>query len=116
MKNLAAGVLGLNYKNSSSHNFLLDLEVKDPDTSPNFFLGGAPLKKNVRAILREGQETSYFSGLLNHYTSSEGLLEDFAEIEKISDHMKKHEKPLGETEFGYYLAGLIEGGGNFADQ
>jgi hypothetical protein len=54
--------------------------------------------------------------LLNHYTSSEGLLEDFAEIEKISDHMKKHEKPLGETEFGYYLAGLIEGGGNFADQ
>jgi hypothetical protein len=103
MKNLAAGVLGLkNYKNSSTHNFLLDLEVKDPETSPS------------RG--REGQETSYFSGLLNHYTSSEGLLEDFAEIEKISDHMKKHEKPLGETEFGYYLAGLIEGGGNFADQ
>lgn len=101
MNNLAAGVLGLkNYKNSSSH--LLDLEVKDPETSPSF-------RTDV-------EETSYFSGLLNHYTSSEGLLEDFSEIEKISDHMKKHEKPLGETEFGYYLAGLIEGGGYFADQ
>lgn len=62
MNNLAAGVLGLkNYKNSSSHNFLLDLEVKDPDTSPSF-------RTDV-------EETSYFSGLLNHYTSSEGLLE-----------------------------------------
>lgn len=124
-----AGVLGLkNYaiKNSSSHQ--LDLEVKDPETSASF-------RSDV-------EETRYFTGLLNHYTSSEGLLrkinlnnsgwnsagEDFAnkpsecsgqgsmEIEKISDHMKKHEKPLGETEFGYYLAGLIEGGGYFADQ
>src|SRR5436190_16356135 len=116
MNNLAAGVLGrgakpadrrrgfptAGLKNSgeASQNFLLDLEVKDPETSSS----RGP----------EGQETNYFS--LNHYTSSEGLLEDFAEIEKISDHMKKHEKPLGETEFGYYLAGLIEGGGNFADQ
>ena len=62
----------------------------------------------------------------------EGLLEDFyptphprclqrgglgmVEIEQISDHMKKHEKPLAEAEFGYYLAGLIEGSGYFGDQ
>jgi hypothetical protein len=38
------------------------------------------------------------------------------EIEQISDHMKKHEKPSGEAEFGYYLAGLIEGSGYFGDQ
>jgi hypothetical protein len=30
--------------------------------------------------------------------------------------MKKHEKPLAEADFGYYLAGLIEGDGNFGDQ
>ena len=29
----------------------------------------------------------------------------------ISDHLKKHKKPQTEEEFGYYLAGLIEGDG-----
>jgi hypothetical protein len=29
----------------------------------------------------------------------------------ISDHLKKHKKPETEEEFGYYLAGLIEGDG-----
>src|SRR5882757_5393501 len=105
MKNLATGVLGIkNYKNSSTQNFLLDLEAKYPETSQNS---------------RSSEETSYFSGvvvLLKNYTSSEGLLEDFPEIEQISDHMKKHEKPVGEAEFGYYLAGLIEAGGYFGDQ
>ena len=37
-------------------------------------------------------------------------------IKKISDHMKRHEKPSGEAEFGYYLAGLIEGNGYFGDK
>lgn len=38
------------------------------------------------------------------------------EIEQISDHMEKHEKPLTEEGFGFYLAGLIEGSGYFGDQ
>jgi hypothetical protein len=29
----------------------------------------------------------------------------------ISDHLKKHKKPYTDEEFGYYLAGLIEGDG-----
>ena len=29
----------------------------------------------------------------------------------ISDHMKKHSKPSNDEDFGYYLAGLIEGNG-----
>ena len=29
----------------------------------------------------------------------------------ISDHLKKHNKPKNDIEFGYYLAGLIEGDG-----
>jgi len=29
----------------------------------------------------------------------------------INDHLKKHKKPETEEEFGYYLAGLIEGDG-----
>lgn len=68
---------------------------------------------------------SAYVELLNNYTSScpggSGLLEDLqlptpGEIEQISDHLKKHEKPKGEDEFGYYLAGLIEGGGYFGNQ
>lgn len=35
---------------------------------------------------------------------------------KISDHMKKHKKPISDLDFGYYLAGLIEGNGYFGDR
>jgi hypothetical protein len=33
----------------------------------------------------------------------------------ISDHLIKHEKPKTDEEFGYYLAGLIEGDGYFGE-
>ena len=33
----------------------------------------------------------------------------------ISDHLTKHVKPVNDTDFGYYLAGLIEGDGYFGD-
>src|SRR5688572_1452242 len=41
---------------------------------------------------------------------------DTAEQYKISDHLGKHRKPETDKEFGYYLAGLIEGDGNFDAQ
>jgi hypothetical protein len=34
----------------------------------------------------------------------------------ISDHLTKHMKPKTDEEFGYYLAGLIEGDGYFGDR
>lgn len=34
---------------------------------------------------------------------------------KISDHIQKHKKPKTDEEFGYYLAGLIEGDGYFGE-
>lgn len=33
----------------------------------------------------------------------------------ISDHLKKENKPKNDNEFGYYLAGLIEGNGNIQE-
>jgi hypothetical protein len=101
MNNLAAGVLGINYKNYSSTNknsyySTPILDQKYPQTSPSL-LASNPLGRGQA----EGR----------------GMLPDASqEIGKISDHMKKHEKPLGEAEFGYYLAGLIEGDGYFGDQ
>ncbi len=35
--------------------------------------------------------------------------------DNISDHLIKHNKPKTDEEFGYYLAGLIEGDGYFGD-
>jgi hypothetical protein len=35
--------------------------------------------------------------------------------DQISDHIIKHNKPETDEEFGYYLAGLIEGDGYFGD-
>ncbi len=36
--------------------------------------------------------------------------------EKISKHIPKHYKPLNNDQLGYYLAGLIDGDGNFNNQ
>ena len=38
-------------------------------------------------------------------------LEDF----RISEHLNKHKRPENDEEFGYYLAGLIEGDGYFGE-
>jgi hypothetical protein len=72
-------------------------------------LGLKNYKNSYPRRLSEGGSYIY----LNHYTTK---IEDFPGINKISDHMKKHDKPLGEREFAYYLAGLIEGDGSFGDQ
>ena len=34
---------------------------------------------------------------------------------RISDHLPKHKRPYNDEEFGYYLAGLIEGDGYFGE-
>jgi len=43
--------------------------------------------------------------------TSETIRGEFVKL--ISDHIPKHQKPLNDTEFGYYLAGLIDGDGHF---
>ena len=43
------------------------------------------------------------------YKSTESL-----SIKKISIHVPKHFKPINDTDFGYYLAGLIDGEGHFS--
>ena len=37
-------------------------------------------------------------------------------IKGISEHTPKHLKPINDKQFGYYLAGLIEGDGHFSNQ
>lgn len=110
----------------------------DVDTHSIMKIAGViALKKYKNLPLSEllcgGEGTNYFS---SHYISSpspapgwrggpRAEIKDFSglptihpgnSIEKISDHLKKHEKPSGEAEFGYYLAGLIEGNGYFGNK
>lgn len=37
-------------------------------------------------------------------------------VNAVSDHTPVHRKPLGDEEFGHYLAGLIDGGGHISTQ
>ncbi|CAB5378747.1 unnamed protein product [Rhizophagus irregularis] len=38
-----------------------------------------------------------------------------AKIKPISDHLRKHAKPISDEAFGYYLAGLIEANGRISN-
>src|SRR5579871_3197006 len=53
--------------------------------------------------------------LAGNFEYSDDLKEGFSEDLHISDHLNKYSKPKTEEEFGYYLAGLIEGDGYFGD-
>ena len=37
-------------------------------------------------------------------------------VKSISVHVNKHIKPVNDDQFGYYLAGLIDGDGHFSSQ
>lgn len=38
------------------------------------------------------------------------------ETEKLTEHVPKHRKPEQETEFGHYLAGIIDGRGEISEE
>jgi hypothetical protein len=54
---------------------------------------------------------------LNNKRTSETLRyksKESENIKELSIHVPKHFKPINESDFGYYLAGLIDGNGNFS--
>lgn len=73
-----------------------------------YFLG--PLSLRLFGKIQIGNEQS--AG--NFYNSDE-LNNLIQENFHISDHLNKHKKPKSDKDFSYYLAGLIEGNGNFYD-
>ncbi|KAF1839813.1 uncharacterized protein K460DRAFT_298068 [Cucurbitaria berberidis CBS 394.84] len=36
-------------------------------------------------------------------------------VKRVSDHVPRHLKPLNDEQLGHYLAGLIDGYGQFSD-
>lgn len=61
------------------------------------------------------QENEQSAGNLEDYDSIYELNKLIPDYLHISDHLNKHTRPKTDKEFGYYLAGLIEGGGYFGD-
>ena len=72
----------------------------------DYFLG--PLRLSLFGKIQENEESA---GNLEISEEDNLISKDF----HISDHINKHTKPYKDDEFGYYLAGLIEGDGYFGD-
>lgn len=85
--------------------------------------------KTFMNIIKENEQSagnrrvSYFSFASNTKTANSIFFsyidcksnEIISQNLHISDHLPKHTKPKTDDEFGFYLAGLIEAGGNFGD-
>lgn len=59
-----------------------------------------------------GKSRAFSSSACTSETLSNKITTD--NLKQVSEHPKKHVKPMNDTEFGYYLAGLIDGDGHFS--
>jgi hypothetical protein len=60
----------------------------------------------------------FFNVKINNGTSEtlcSETVEKLENIKNISVHVPKHAKPISQDQFGYYLAGLIDGAGHFSN-
>lgn len=60
-----------------------------------------------------GQSAGNFSLSAKATASTLNTYNSYTKLSSISDHLPKHKSNLTDTEFGYFLAGLIEGDGWF---
>lgn len=102
---LYAGTASLN---SSKYSILNDIVKKFELRSKS---AGNIFKLNIIPLVRLNIQ------LLNNGTSEtlrNGVVVNSENVKIISNHVPKHLKPLNNEQFGYYLAGLIDGIGNFS--
>lgn len=69
--------------------------------------------------LASNRPGGYWGGRTN-FGSSETLCDEIikteSKVKSVSNHVPRHKKPQSDQEFGYYLAGLIDGDGHFSKQ
>lgn len=69
------------------------------------------------ATVKTLKQGSKSAGNLSLEGSSETIRSEIVEnIKHVSDHAPTHQKPIGDLNFGDYLAGLIDGDGHFSVQ
>jgi hypothetical protein len=64
-----------------------------------------------RGIVKISKNTSLSAGNNKKFGTSETICDE--SLKYLSIHVPKHLKPLNSNQFGYYLAGLIDGNGHF---
>jgi len=79
-------------------------------SSFNYFLFIDIVKKLKPLSQSAGNAFIFKSG------TSETIRNNTESIKNISIHVPKHLKPLNDTQFGHYLAGLIDGNGHFSSK
>ena len=79
-------------------------------TSLISFNYSTPIEGIVKILKRRSQSAGFSSTTRASETLRSGVEEN---LKPISVHVPKHQKPLNDTQFGYYLAGLIDGDGHF---
>lgn len=95
---LCAGTtLLLNFKHSILSDIVKDLKLRSKSAGSIFSI------KNVTS------ETLHDETVVEGAQAQEN-------VKSISVHINKHNKPANEDQFGYYLAGLIDGDGHFSSQ
>lgn len=62
------------------------------------------------------QSAGNFSFSRNVTTYTKGTYNSYTKLSPVSEHVGKHKSNLTDQEFGYFLAGLIEGDGWFGDK
>jgi hypothetical protein len=81
-------------------------------SSPLVFIAlGKIYLKNV--LSDSGQSAGNFSFSTKATASTKNIYNNYIKLPKISEHVSKHNSNLTDLEFGYFLAGLIEGDGWF---
>ena len=84
-------------------------------TTPLFSFKHSILNDTVKELKQWSQSAG--NNFVNQNGTSETLRNETVvkteNVKLISDHVPKHLKPVNDESFGHYLAGLIEGNGNF---
>ena len=84
-------------------------------TTPLFSFKHSVLNDTVKELKQWSQSAG--NSFVNQIGTSETLRNETVvkteNVKLISDHVPKHLKPVNDESFGHYLAGLIEGNGNF---
>ena len=74
---------------------------------------GKAWKNLLTKIKYPGQSAGNFSFSTKATASTKNTYYSFSSLPKISEHVPKHNSNLNDQEFGFFLAGLIEGVGWF---
>ena len=76
-------------------------------------LGGNPYRRYIKGKEKEGQSAGNFGFSTEATAVTKNTYTNFKNLPLISEHVPNHNSNLTDDEFGYFLAGLIEGDGWF---